>query len=55
MPTRMYSRELTDTALREEIELVADLVVAASACGGRMTEHQIDEALGLKGCTRQSA
>jgi hypothetical protein len=47
---KAYTRELTDTVLHEEIELVADLVVAASACGGRLSEAQIDEALGLGGC-----
>jgi hypothetical protein len=47
---KAYPRELTDNALYEEIELVADLVVAASACGGRLSEAQIDEALGLSAC-----
>ena len=48
-------RDLTDTALREEIELIADLVVAASACAGRLSEAQIDEALGLSRQHRLSA
>lgn len=47
-----YTRELTDTALRDEIELVADLVVAASTNADRMTEAQIDEILGLA-CTQR--
>lgn len=50
-----YTRELTDTALREEIELIADLVVAASDCAGRLSDAQIDEALGLSRTHRWSA
>jgi hypothetical protein len=50
-----YTRDLTDTALREEIELIADLVVAASACSGRLSEAQIDEALGLSWAHRWTA
>ena len=50
-----YTRDLTDTALRDEIELVADLVVAASASTCRMSETQIDEALGLSHQQRLSA
>ena len=50
-----YTRDLTDTALRDEIELVADLVVAASASTCRMSEAQIDEALGLSHEQRLSA
>lgn len=45
--TKSYAPDLTDTALRDEIELIADLVVAAAGCSGRMSESQIDEALGL--------
>jgi hypothetical protein len=41
--------------LREEIELIADLVVAASSCPGRLSEAQIDEALGLSLSQRWSA
>jgi hypothetical protein len=40
---------LTDEALREEIELVGDLVVAASACPGRMAQDDVDSILGLRG------
>lgn len=47
MTTKSYAPDLTDTALRDEIELIADLVVAAAGCSGRMSESQIDEALGL--------
>jgi hypothetical protein len=52
---KAYTRDLTDSALHDEIELVADLVVAASDSSGRMSEAQIDEALGLLGQRRLSA
>jgi hypothetical protein len=39
--------DLTDGALRDEIELVGDLVVAASAKEEPLTEDEIDEALGI--------
>jgi hypothetical protein len=45
--TKTYALDLTDTILRDEIELIADLVVAASGCAGRMSDSQIDEALGV--------
>lgn len=50
-----YTRELTDTALRDEIELVAELVVVASASHSRLSESEIDELLGLAGRHRLSA
>lgn len=50
-----YTRELTDTALRDEIELVAELVVVASASHSRLSEAEIDEVLGLAGRHRLSA
>jgi heterodisulfide reductase subunit A-like polyferredoxin len=53
--TKSYAPDLTDTTLREEIELVADLVVAAAGCSGRMNESQIDEVLGLCPRLRQTA
>lgn len=53
--TKTYGLDLTDTVLRDEIELVADLVVAAAGCSGRMSESQIDEALGLRGRLRHGA
>jgi hypothetical protein len=40
--------ELTDDALQDEIELVGDLVVAASASEQPLTEDEIDAALGIK-------
>lgn len=55
MPTKSYAPDLTDTALRDEIELVAELVVAAAGCSGRMSESQLDEILGLSSPLRQTA
>ena len=40
--------DLTDDALQDEIELVGDLVVAASASERPLTEDEIDEALGIR-------
>lgn len=40
--------ELVDQALRQEIELVGDLVVAASAASGRMCQEEVDEVLGVR-------
>ncbi|HET8767042.1 hypothetical protein RKE38_06640 [Phycicoccus sp. M110.8] len=39
--------DLTDDALQDEIELVGDLVVAASASERPLTDEEIDRALGL--------
>jgi hypothetical protein len=39
--------DLTDGALQDEIELVGELVVVASASEGPLSEAEIDEALGL--------
>lgn len=39
--------ELTDVALQQEIELVGDLVVAASHSPGPMSQEEIDRILGL--------
>lgn len=39
--------DLTDDALQHEIELVGDLVVAASASERPLTEDEIDAALGI--------
>ena len=39
--------DLTDEALREEIELVGDLVVAATASPGRMAQSDVDQVLGV--------
>lgn len=54
MPTRMYARELTDTVLRDEIELVADLVVAAAAASAHLDDCQIDELLGVRPCSQRA-
>ena len=40
--------ELTDDALQREIELVGELVVAASASDGPLTDEQIDLILGIE-------
>jgi hypothetical protein len=40
--------DLQDAELQEEIELVSDLVVAASGSDTALTQAQIDEALGLR-------
>lgn len=40
--------ELTDDALHDEIELVGDLVVAASASERPLTDEEIDRALGIE-------
>ncbi len=40
--------DLTDDALQDEIELVGDLVVAASASEEPLTEDEIDAALGIQ-------
>ncbi|SDP46386.1 hypothetical protein SAMN04489867_2545 [Pedococcus dokdonensis] len=40
--------DLTDDALQDEIELVGDLVVAASASEDPLTEDEIDRALGIE-------
>lgn len=39
--------DLTDEALREEIELVGELVVAATASPGRMPQSEVDSVLGV--------
>jgi hypothetical protein len=38
---------VSDETLLEEIELVADLVVAVSKTNQRLSQEEIDEALGL--------
>ena len=40
--------DLTDDALQNEIELVGDLVVAATASDEPLTEDEIDRALGIE-------
>lgn len=39
--------ELNDDALLQEIDLLADVVVAACAAGRHLTEPELDLALGL--------
>ncbi len=39
--------DLTDLALRDEIELVGDLVMAAMACSGQMDLAEVDSVLGV--------
>lgn len=39
--------DLTDEALRDEIELVASLVMAASGRPGRMQPEELDSLLGV--------
>lgn len=39
--------ELRDPVLHEEIELVADLVVAATSADGRLSQAEIDKLLGV--------
>jgi len=40
--------DLLDEALREEIELIGDLVIAAAACPGRMGSAELDSILGVR-------
>lgn len=46
-PDPIVGADLTDGALQDEIELVGDLVVAASASEGPLSEDEIDEVLGV--------
>lgn len=46
-PDPIFGTELTDGALQDEIELVGELVVAASASERPLTEDEIDEVLGV--------
>lgn len=40
-------RDLTDEALREEIELIGNLVLAATASPGPMAQEEVDLVLGV--------
>jgi hypothetical protein len=40
--------DLLDVALRDEIELVSDLVIAASSSPRHFTDEEIDALLGLR-------
>ena len=46
-PDPILGMDLTDGPLQDEIELVGDLVVAASASDGPLSEAEIDEVLGI--------
>jgi hypothetical protein len=48
-PEEERSADLLDVALRDEIELVSDLVVAASSSPRHFTPEEIDELLGIDG------
>jgi len=47
-PHSVRSDELRDTALHEEIELVGQLVVAATSTPDRLSQEQIDKVLGVE-------
>lgn len=46
MPLPLDARLRDDQAL-DEIELTSNLIIAASACAGHLTEREVDEILGL--------
>ena len=48
-PEEDRSGDLLDVALADEIELVSDLVVAASSSPRHFTEDEVDELLGIAG------
>jgi len=48
-PEEERSGDLLDVALADEIELVSDLVVAASSSPRHFTEDEVDELLGIAG------
>lgn len=43
-----------DEALREELALLTEMVMATSLSPGRLTQQQVDEALGVSGAEDQS-
>ena len=47
-PTSATADELHDTALHEEIELVGQLVVAATSTPHRLSAQEIDKVLGVE-------
>ncbi len=51
-PSDPFAVSLEDDELRAEVDLIANLIVCCNASTSRLTQAQIDEALGL---TRQSA
>ena len=48
-PEEERSGDLLDVALADEIELVSDLVVAASSSPRHFTPDEVDELLGITG------
>lgn len=46
--SRDPDEDLQDTVLQQEIELVSDVVLAASASDAPLTQAEIDRALGLR-------
>lgn len=48
-PEEERSGDLLDVALADEIELVSDLVVAASSSPRHFTPDEVDELLGIGG------
>jgi len=52
-PDDERSGDLLDVALRDEIELVSDLVVAASSSPRHFTPDEIDALLGIGAATRR--
>ncbi|WP_330474695.1 hypothetical protein [Terrabacter sp. C0L_2] len=48
-PAEERSGDLLDVALADEIELVSDLVVAASSSPRHFTPEEVDELLGVPG------
>lgn len=51
-PEEERSGDLLDVQLADEIELVSDLVVAASSSPRHLTSDEIDELLGIKRAAR---
>lgn len=46
MPVPLDARLRDDQAL-DEIELTSNLIIAASACNGHLSQREVDELLGL--------
>ena len=47
MPSDRYDTALEDCQLREEISLLAELIIVANASAGALGQPVVDEALGL--------
>ena len=54
-PEEERSGDLLDVQLADEIELVSDLVVAASSSSRHLTPEEIDRLLGIDGGTSASS